>query len=172
MSNKIKYIKPENKLQKKSGVGGLSPDIISRAQMTADNIQFDYMPFASKKIILIKNQLESEEFITAQNDNTIDNFLFNLVPLDVNMKLCDNEPLSIITTHLLRFVEKLPMINIDAYNVMRVHVNALDVTFKKKIEDPQDHVFQVLVKELEKACNRYDEKYAEHNSTYEDLMDT
>ena len=169
MNKNIEYIKPENKLQKKTGIGGLSPEVVMSAQRIADAIEFDYTPFASKKIILMKDQLKSEEFFAAQNDNTIDDFLFHLVPLDVNMKLCENKPLALITTHLLRFVEKLPIVNIDAFHVMRAHVGAMDVTFKKKIGDPQDHIFQVLMKELKKACDRYDEKYAEHVSTYEDL---
>lgn len=167
----IEYIKPLNRIQQKTGIGGLSPDIIARAQEIADNTVFDYMPFAKHKINIMKEQMKSDDFLSANNDNSIDDFLFNLVPLDVNMKLCKNEPLAMITSHLIKFVEKLPAFNIDAFQVIRAHVSALDITFQKSIIDPENHVFQVLIKELNNACTRYDEKYRDQVSSYENLME-
>ena len=155
MQDTAEYYTPDNLLQKKTGVGGLSQSIIDKAQTMADAITFDFRPFASNKILVMKEQLNYDNFVSAQNDNSIDDFLFHLVPFDVNAKLSKNSALASVSDHLLKFVESLKVFNIDSHHIIKAHVSAMDIITKKNITDSDDAVLTMLIKELERVCNRY-----------------
>lgn len=164
----VSFYTPENELQKKTGLGGLPDSTIASVQSIGDRIEFDFSPFANKKITIMKAQLNSDEFLAAQNDNTIENFLFNLVPFDVNAKLAKNKVLSLVSDNLLKFIEGLPSINVDSHHVIRTHVSALSVLTIKKIDDENGPVIKKLVSELKEACERYHVKYKEHKGSIEE----
>ena len=158
--NDVDYITPENILLKKAGTGGLSEEIIARAQAMADAITIDVKPFAVNKIDTMKSQLETQDFITAQNDNWIEDFLYDLMPLDVTLKLSENKAISEVSSHLLKFTERLKSLNVDAQHVIRAHINTLDILIKKNVENINDIIFKKLMDELQDACNRYNAKYS------------
>jgi hypothetical protein len=164
----VSFHTPENPLQKKTGTGGLPDSFIVSAQSMGDCVEFDFPPFATKKIVIMKAQLNYDEFLAAQNDNTIEAFLFNLVPFDVNAKLAKNMALSLISDNLLKFIEGLPSINVDSHHVIRAHVNALSVLTARNIDDANNPVIKKLVSELKEACERYHTKYKEHKGTIEE----
>jgi len=116
----------------------------------------------------MKEQLNSDEFLAAQNDNIIEDFLFNLVPFDVNAKLSKNKALSLISDNLLKFIEGLPSINVDSHHVIRAHINALSILTAKNIDDATDPVIKKLVAELKEACERYHTKYKDHKGQIEE----
>jgi hypothetical protein len=160
MSEKqAEYFTPENLLMKKTGIGGLSEAILNQAQSNADNLELDVMPYAIEKIKILKKHIGEESFKSAQNDNDINHILHDLVPLDVNIKLTKNNTLSTITNSFLKFTENLKTINNDALNVIRAHVNALDVVVEKNITEENDPSLNAIKKELQAAINRY---YAKH----------
>jgi hypothetical protein len=155
------FYRPENTLQNKTGVGGLDPIVIERAQSMGNAIEFDFKPFAMEKIKGMKEQLNSDSFSSANNDNAIDDFLFYLVPFDVNAKLSKNQPLSMISGHLLKFVETLRNFNVDSHHVIKAHVNALDVATTNNLGNPNDPVLNTLMKELKAVCERYHGKHGQ-----------
>ena len=160
VAKEVEYIMPQNQLIKKTGTGALAQSILDNAQNTADSLDLDVMPYAISKIKILKTQISSDEFMSAQNDNMIDNFLYDLVPLDVNVKLAKNEGLSFVSSSLLKFVENLLFINFDAYSVIRAHVNALDIVTAKNINTSLSNpAMNALITELQDACNRYNTKY-------------
>jgi len=168
MTKNAEFYTPENLLQEKTGVGGLPPIMLENAQSSADGVVFDYQPFASEKIKSMKDQLNDESFINAQNDNSIDDFLFNLVPFDVTTKLSKNQALSSVSNHLLKFVESLKTFNIDSHHVIKAHINAMEIMAKQKITNPDDKITQVIVKELTDVCQRYYTKHGHPNVEYID----
>ena len=164
----VSFYKTENKLQKKTGTGGLPEITILSAQAMGERIKFDFSPFAQKKIRFMKEQLNSDEFLAAKNDNVIEEFLFNLVPFDVNAKLSKNKALSLVSDNLLKFIEGLPYINVDNHHVIRAHVNALSILTAKNINDETAPIIKKLVIELKEACDRYHVKYKNHKGTIEE----
>ena len=167
MSRQIaEFFTPENLLQKKTGIGGLPEAIIKKAQDMGDSVQFDFKPYAVTKITFMKEQLNSDTFITAQNDNSIDDFLFHLVPFDVNAKLSKNRPLSMISDHLLKFVEALNLFNIDSHHVIKAHVNAMDIVTTKELYNENDPILETLMKELKAVCDRYHAKHGKNTLRY------
>ena len=170
MANKkdVSFFTPENELQKKTGIGGLPESVIGSAQALGERIEFNFTPYANNKITIMKEQLNSDEFLAAQNDNIIEDFLFNLVPFDVNAKLSKNKALSLISDNLLKFIEGLPNINVDSHHVIRAHINALSILTAKNIDDASDPVIKKLVAELKEACERYHIKYKDHKGQIEE----
>lgn len=164
----VEFVKPENSLQKKTGLGGLPVSVIEAAQAMADAIQMDFRPYASNQILTMKTQLDSDSFIKANNDNSIDHFLHNLVPFDVSAKIAKNKAISIISDNLLRFIEGLPNLNIDNHHVIRAHINAMDILTKKDISDETSPVIKTLIAELRDACGRYHTKYKNHKGNMEE----
>ncbi len=156
---KAEFYKPENTLQNKTGVGGLDSLVIERAQSLGNAVKFDFKPFAMEKIKGMKEQINSENFLSAGNDSAIDDFLFHLVPFGVNAKLSNNQPLSMISDHLLKFVESLRNFNVDSHHVIKAHVNALDVATTKNLGNPNDPVLNTLMDELRAVCERYHGKH-------------
>lgn len=155
---------PQNELIKKTGTGGLPQSVLLKAQETADNIDLDVMPFAIDKINILKNKIQSDDFMGAQNDNMIDDFLHDLVPLDVTIKLAKNPGLASLSSSLLKFAESLTHVNIDAYNVIRAHIIALDVVISKNINSSLNNpAIKALTAELQDASSRYSTKYGTHN---------
>jgi hypothetical protein len=163
MQDTTEYYTPDNLLQKKTGVGGLPKTVIDKAQAMADAITIDFRPFASNKILTMKQQLNSDDFISAQNDNSIDDFLFHLIPFDINAKLTKNLALAGVSDHLLKFVEGLSNFNIDSHHVIKAHVSAMDILTKKNISDPKDGVVTMLMTELADVCRRYYLKHGHKN---------
>ncbi len=166
----VKFIKTENFLLKKTGIGGLPSSIIEAAQKAADAIEFDYDSFATQKVALMKKQLEDKDFIGSKNNLIIDDFLFNLIPFDVSAKLSNNKALAWISNNLLRFVESLPYLNIDNHHVIRAHVYSMDVVIKNNIKDVDTKIVKSLTNELKDACERYMIKYKNHKGESEEWV--
>lgn len=164
----IEYIRPENLLQRKTGIGGLSDMIIQNAQTTANSLVIDSSHYAFSKIKIMKLQLDSDNFIKANDDNAIDGFLHNLVPFDVSAKIVKNKALSTISNNLLKFIEGLPNLNIDNHHVIRAHINALDILTQKNISDDNHPVIKTLISELREVCSRYHTKYKNHQGHLEE----
>lgn len=166
----VKFIKTENFLLKKTGIGGLPSSIIEAAQRAGDAIEFDYDSFAVQKVALMKQQLEGNDFIEAKNNMAIDDFLFNLIPFDVSAKLSKNIALAWISNNLLRFVESLPHLNIDNHHVIRAHVHSMDIVTKNNIRDIDTKIIKSLTNELKDACERYMIKYKNHKGEVEEWV--
>lgn len=160
--NSAEFFKPENFLQKKAGVGGLSQAMIESAQSNADAIEFSFEPYASNKIAVMKSQLDSEGFLQTNNDKSLETFLHDLVPFDISAKIAKNSAISTISDNLLKFIEALPKVNIDSHHVIRAHINAMDILTKKKINDISNPSIKNLINELKESCNRYHAKHANY----------
>ena len=160
MSKKTaEFFEPHKKLMQKTGMGGLSSQVIDNAQRKVDSMDLQTLPLAVEKIQILKTQFLDESFINGQNDNQIEQFLHELVPLDINIKLAKKDGLAQISSNLLKFSEQLSYINVDALNVIRAHVNALDIAIAKNITDKKDPILQKLTQELADARMRYKQRH-------------
>ena len=159
MEKKVSFYKPKNLLKEKTGIGGLPDNIIISAQRMADAVQFDFQPFAVQKIDLMKNQIKNETLLSAGNDNSVDDFLFDLIPFDVNAKLSKHRSLPLISDHLLKFVETLNHVNVDSHHVIKAHVSAMDIVTKNDPQKNNNEIIKHLLRELSDLCNRYYTKY-------------
>ncbi len=159
MTQKSEFYHPENILQGKTGTGGLPDHVIISAQNIADSVEFDFHPFALSKIVLMKQKIKSDNFLSYGNDNVVDDFLYDLVPFDVNAKLSKNKALSLISDHLLKFVETLEHVTVDSQHVIKAHVTAMDIITKNKLTEKENDVIKTLLSELTQLCQRFYKKH-------------
>jgi len=154
------FIKPKNELILKTGTGGLNQSTLDALQSRIETMALNIEPFLDEKFQFMKNIIKEEGFITGNDKDLINDFLGDLVAYAVHVKMTKNDPVIQVSGSLLRFAERLNTMNNDAYNVIKAHINTLDIIYKKSLNDTaHKDVLNSLIKELGEACDRYNTKH-------------
>jgi len=152
-----KFITPPNKLKAKVGGGGIAPERIKQAQKFISTNSVDFIPHATTFLKLVT------EFAT-EAKNSRENFDRNklanpIMQLKANGGMFQYTLISHVADICLRFVEAIDEMNNDAYQVIQAHVNTISIIINNKMTGNGGKEGGALIKELEKACRRYLEKY-------------
>lgn len=162
MNNKniaVEYIKPKNELILKTGMGGLDKARLDAVQSRVNSMSLNIDFFLDEKFASLKKIITQEAFVSGDDKFLTHDYLSDLVAFNVHAKLTKRKSVTDISSSLLKFSERLNTMNPDAYNVIRAHVNTLDVIFKKSLDDSHKDIMATLIKELNDACDRYYTKY-------------
>ena len=163
MNNKsvaVEYIQPKNELILKTGIGGLDKARLDAIQSRINTMSLNIEPFLHEKFESLKNIINQENFIAGTDKFLTHDYLSDLVAFNVHVKLTQKKSIIEISSSLLRFSERLNVMNADAYNVIKAHIGALDIIFKKSLNDTNTDIMTALIKELNEACDRYYTKYS------------
>jgi hypothetical protein len=153
------FIKKTGKLSVKVGDGGLDQSILDKADAVASSIIVDYKENIKNQIVALKSHVADEKLVSQQNSAVLEIFIFDLLPLKVDSHQYSNEPLNMLAARLLTFVESLTQINMDSYHIIRAHVNAIDLVFQRHINDASHKFAVAVLKELDDALARYNNKH-------------
>jgi len=157
----VKFITPPNKLKKKVGGGGVPKDRIEKAQDHIVNNTVNFVPQAQEFISEVTKLCKD-----AQNANTTitqDQLAKPIMNLKANGGMFQYDLITDVADICLTFTEEIETINPDAINVITAHVNTIQIIIKNDMKGNGGPEGKLLIKELQKACNRYFKKHTPYS---------
>lgn len=161
---KAEFIKPPNILKAKVGSGGLSEDILNKAQLLLENNTVDFQPLAEiylnslmKGIDLAKNAAQDEdaEYIIAS-------MLYPGMQLKANGGMFHYPLVTQIADKLIQFLEVIETPDIEAVEIVLAFHTTMRAVVLGRIKGDGGRHGRELMLALHDACVRYFEKNPEN----------
>ena len=156
-AKKVRFINPPNKLKEKVGGGGIAPDRLLKAQEYINNNEFDFLPYAQTFIESVKKYISKAKSAKSEPDRN--NLITPIMHLKANGGMFKYDLISQVADICLNFVESVDVMNDDAYEVVNAHINTITIITHNKMTGPGGNEGSALIKELQKACQRFFKKH-------------
>lgn len=160
---RAEFIKPPNTLKAKVGSGGLSEDILNKAQALLENNTVDFLPLAEMYLGSMMKGIENAKNTLHENDleYTISLMLYPAMQLKANGGMFHYPLVTRIADKLIQFLEVLDDLDIEAVEiVLAFHTTIRAVVLGRITGDGGTHGADLL-DALNDACMRYFEKNPE-----------
>lgn len=157
---RAEFITPPNTLRQKLGTGGLSEEILEKAQMLLENHTIDFQPLAKIYLLSLMQGIETAKNAKVQDDGEqiIAAILYPAMQLKANGGMFHYPLITQIADLLIRFLETIESPNIEALEIVLAFHTALDVVITGRITTEGGAHGKGLMSALDGACNRYFEK--------------
>ena len=160
-SKKPRFIKPPNKLKAKVGAGGIDETLLDRAQNFIKTVEIDFKPialdFLSEIKVAMKKAREANDIETRTKAK--EELARAIMQLKANGGMFKYQLISEIAALALYFLESVEELNEDSIQVIAVHEKAIQIIVANNMSGDGGQEGYALVKELEKACDRFYKKY-------------
>lgn len=163
MNNKTKkprFIKPPNKLKMKVGVGGIDERLLDQAQVFIQKNETNFKPIAEdllKDVNAAINNLRAAP--EEKKEQSRDELAGAIMQLKANGGMFRYQLISEIAALALHFLDNTTTVNDDALQVVDVHAKTIHIILANDLKGDGGKEGYALVKELEKACKRFFDKY-------------
>ncbi|HQX28047.1 MAG TPA: hypothetical protein PKX38_08955 [Alphaproteobacteria bacterium] len=155
------FIKPPNMLKTKVGSGGLSDDILNKAENLLENNTVDFQPLAEMYLAgLMKGiDLAKESDPNDDQEYVISRMLYPGMQLKANGGMFHYPLVTRIADKLIQFLEVIERVDIEVVEiVMAFHTTIRAVVMGRVSGDGGKHGTE-LMRALNEACVRYFDKY-------------
>lgn len=155
-----KEINPPNFIKQKVGSGGLDIKVLEKAQKLIDNNSVNFRPMAEQYLSQIENVVSEFKQKPAQVKHTdfINRLIAPTMQLKANGGMFHYELVTQISDMFTHFLESLKEIQPDALEVINGFYTALRAIIISEIKGDGGKDGQELVKELESAWKRYNQR--------------
>lgn len=161
---KAEFIKPPNILKAKVGTGGLSDEILDKAQELLENNTVDFLPLAEmyldtmmKGIEIAKNASSSDN-----QEEVIAGILYPGMQLKANGGMFHYQLVTVISDKFIQFLEVVEEADIEVIEIALAFHTTIRAIVMGRIKGDGGAHGQDLMQALEDACMRYFEKYPEN----------
>lgn len=159
-TKKPRFIKPPNKLKMKVGVGGIDERLLDQAQVFIQKSETNFKPIAEDLLkdvnAALKNLRGAPE---EKKEKYRDELAGAIMQLKANGGMFRYQLISEIAALALHFLENTKTVNDDALQVVDVHAKTIHIILANDLKGDGGKEGFALVKELEKACKRFFDKY-------------
>lgn len=158
---KAEFIKPPNMLKTKIGSGGLSEEILSKAESLLENNTVDFQPLADMYLGTLMKGIEYAKSADPRDDQEyiISQMLYPAMQLKANGGMFHYPLVTLIADKLIEFLEVVKQIDIEAIEiVLAFHTTIRAIVMGRVSGDGGKHGTDLLYA-LNDACVRYFEKY-------------
>ncbi len=158
---KAEFIRPPNTLKAKVGSGGLSEDILNRAEALLENNTVDFQPLADMYLGTLMKGIEAakEAGPSADREQVIAAMLYPGMQLKANGGMFHYPLVTLAADKLIQFLEVIHEPDIESIEiVLGFHTTIRAVVLGKIKGDGGEHGASLL-KALDGACTRYFDKY-------------
>jgi hypothetical protein len=155
------FIKPPNMLKTKVGSGGLSDDILNKAEDLLENNTVDFQPLAEMYLAgLMKGiDLAKESDPNDDQEYVISRMLYPGMQLKANGGMFHYPLVTRVADKLIQFLEVIERVDIEVVEiVMAFHTTIRAVVMGRVSGDGGKHGTE-LMRALNEACVRYFDKY-------------
>lgn len=155
----VEFIVPPNTLKQKVGSGGLSNEILEKAQKLLENNTVDFQPLAEMYLGSLMKGIESAQNTPNQDaEYLITTMLYPAMQLKANGGMFKYPLVTRMADKLIQFLEVIPTPNPEAVEiVLAFHTTIRAVVLGKISGDGGTHGNELLAA-LNDACTRYFEK--------------
>ncbi len=155
------FIKPPNMLKTKVGTGGLSEEIINKAQDLLENNTVDFQPLAEMYMANLMKGIDLAKEADPSDDQeyVISRMLYPGMQLKANGGMFHFPLVTRIADKLIQFLEVIEHADIEAIEiVLAFHTTIRAVVMGRVSGDGGRHGIEII-RALNDACMRYFEKY-------------
>ena len=160
------FINPSNLLKSKVGSGGLSDNMLERAQEMLDKASADFKPLAENFLDSIaetvqeaKKELDGGELSGEQQETFLNTLLYPSLELKSHGGMFQYPMVSRIATNLVKFLEVIENLNIEALEIIQAYHQGLTLVVSGRIPKDGRIEGEKLYDALNAACTRYFEKH-------------
>ncbi|HRQ60729.1 MAG TPA: hypothetical protein PLO23_04355 [Alphaproteobacteria bacterium] len=156
-ASKARFINPPNRLKVKVGSGGINDALIERAQFYIETVDIAYEPEAQRQLLIIEETIKTLR--AAGGLQPVDTLVNPVMQLKANGGMFRYQLVSDVADIALNFLEGLKSLNDAALDVVQAHIHTIRIILKNKLKGDGGKEGFALIKELEKACQRYAAKF-------------
>jgi hypothetical protein len=158
---KAEFIKPPNTLKAKVGSGGLSENILSKAQELLENNSVDFLPLAEMYLSSLMKGIELARDAEEGDDreSLIAAMLYPAMQLKANGGMFHYPLVSQISNRLVHFLEVIEEADLDAVEIVLAFHTTIRAIVLGKITGDGGRHGQELFDALDEACLRYFERF-------------
>lgn len=160
MRRKAEFINPPNLLKAKVGAGGLSEDILEKAQQLLENNTVDFLPLGEMYLTNLMKGIDGAKNAHPDDDveHIISQMLYPAMQLKANGGMFHYQLVTGIADKLIQFLEVIHEADIEGIEiVMAYHTTIRAVILGRITGDGGRHGIELL-NALNDACLRYFEK--------------
>jgi hypothetical protein len=157
---KAEFTQPPNTLKSKVGSGGLSDEILEKAQELLENNSVDFYPLAEIYLTSLMKGIEQGKNANKKDDqeHIINSMLYPAMQLKANGGMFHYPLITRIANRLVHFLEVIQEPDIDAIEIiLAFHTTLRAVVLGKITGDGGAHGEELFVA-LDDACLRYFER--------------
>ncbi len=160
---KAEFIKPPNTLKQKVGSGGISDDILNKAQKLLEENTLDFEPLANMYLDSLMNGIEMAKGYSPADDieQIIANMIYPSMQLKANGGMFRYSLVSKISDKLIQFLEVLDEPDIEAVEIVLAFHTTIAAVLHGKITGDGGENGAELLAALTDACMRYFERHPE-----------
>lgn len=155
------FIMPPNIMKAKVGSGGLSEQILDRAQALLENHTIDFTPLAEMYLERMKHGIDEGRKLkdNSNSEATIAQILIPCVQLKANGTMFHYPLVTRIADRFVQFMEVVARLDEESLDIADAFHSTIRVVIAGKIKSDGGEQGNALVQELNNACQRYFEKY-------------
>lgn len=160
---KADFFMPPNHLKMKVGNGGLSEDVLNKAQALLENNTIDFRPLGELYLESITRGMEQARNKAPETnpENIITTILFPVMQLKANGGMFHYELVTRIADRLIQFLEVVEELDADALEIVQAFHTTIRAILLGQIRGNGGQRGDELMNALVEACYRYFEKYPE-----------
>ena len=162
---KAKFIKVENKIQKKAGYGEIPEVAISRSENIILNNNVDFKDIAIPILATLQSTVQYARTNPDKINVVRQELIKPIMELKANGGMFKYELVGSLASIMLSFLEHIKELNTDAVDIIDAHHKTLSLIIAKGIKNDGGVLGKQVVQELESACARYYRKNPEKFST-------
>jgi len=152
-----KFISPLNKLKEKVGSGGISSEKLQKGQDFLEKNTVDFTPHANDLLARLRELMANINPVVPSH-TTLEEIVKIVMQLKANGSMFHYQLLSMTSDVLLRFMEKVRIVDADFLDILNVYTNILTAILNKRLTGNGGHEGYALTQELNNACQRYNRK--------------
>ncbi len=167
---KAEFIRPNNTLKAKVGSGGISDDILNKAQALLENHSADFLPLAELYLGALVKGIEKaqEPEFEDQSEYVISMMLYPTMQLKANGGMFHYHLITIIADKLIQFLEVIEKADLDAVEIIMAFHTTMRAIILGKITGTGGSHGKELIGALDEACTRYFDQFPKVKSRLDD----
>ncbi len=157
---KAEFIKPPNNLKKKVGSGGLSDNILNKAQALLEKNTIDFQPLAEMYLNSIMKGIDNAKNAPPDSDTEalIAQILYPAVQLKANGGMFHYNLVTKMADKFVQFMEVIEKPDIEALEIVLAFHTTIRAVILGKIKGDGGSHGEDLIRALDEACIRYFDK--------------
>lgn len=161
---KAEFIKPPNHLKAKVGTGGLSEEILDKAQTLLENNTVDFFPLAEMYLDALMKGIELAKSGKKDDDKEyiISCMLYPGMQLKANGGMFKYQLVTEIADKLIQFLEVIEEPDIECVEIVLAFHTTMRAVVLGKITGSGGRHGQELLAALTHACTRYFDKHPDN----------
>lgn len=160
------FTMPPNTLKSKVGSGGLSDDVLSKAQKLLEDNTVDFIPLGDLYLEGLNDGINVCKTAGAADDNEylISTMLYPSVQLKANGGMFHYPLISEIADKLIQFLEVIEEPDIEALEIIIAFHTTMNAVLRGKVAGDGGKHGEALLSALNSACLRYFGKHPDNNT--------